>query len=114
MRSGGTSPPMVTSVDGVSPAVMSTILLTTMIFTVYLLVSVCKTMVELSGRTALITKLEGTLALAQYTVNFCSPKRDVHDTSPKRDVHDTFRGSSGRGCVPLQIDPKYCSSQRWA
>ena len=105
MRSGGTSPPMVTSVDGVSPAVMSTILLTAMSFTVYLLVSVCKTMVELSGRTALITKLEGTLVLARYTVNFCPPKRDAHDT---------FRGSSGRGCVTLQIDPKYCSSQRWA
>merc|ERR1719375_2385895 len=67
----GNEPPTATSVDGVSPAVMSTILLTTMFFTVYFLVAVCKTTVELSGRTEFITKLEGTLVLAWYTVNFC-------------------------------------------
>jgi len=67
----GNEPPTATSVDGVSPAVMSTILLTTMFFTVYFLVAVCKTAVELSDRTPFITKLEGTLVLARYTVNFC-------------------------------------------
>jgi hypothetical protein len=63
----GNEPPTATSVDGVSPAVMSTIMLTTMFFTVYFLVALCKTTVELSGRTPFITKLEGTLVLARYT-----------------------------------------------
>ena len=34
--------------------------------------AVCKTTVELSGRTPFITKLESIFFLAMYTVNFCS------------------------------------------
>merc|ERR1719454_1681120 len=83
----------------VSPAVMSTILLTTMFFTVYFLVAVCKTTVELSGRTPFITKLEGTLVLARYTVNFC-PMLAI-----------LFIGTRMRA---LQIDPKHGNPQRWA
>merc|ERR1719321_1377310 len=83
----------------VSPAVMSTILLTTMFFTVYLLVAVCKTTVELSGRTEFVTKLEGTLVLARYTVNFC-PMLAI-----------LFIGTRMRA---LQIDPKHGNPQRWA
>merc|ERR1719353_212698 len=95
----GNDAPTATSVDGVSPAVMSTILLTTMFFTVYFLVAVCKTTVELSGRTEFITKLEGTLVLARYTVNFC-PMLAI-----------LFIGTRMRA---LQIDPKHGSPQRWA
>ena len=95
----GNEPPMVTSVDGVSPAVMSTILLTTMLFTVYLLVAVCKTTVELSGRTEFITKLEGTLVLARYTVNFCPMLAILF---------------IGTGMRALPIDPKHGSPYRWA
>merc|ERR1719198_1706873 len=83
----------------VSPAVMSTILLTTMFFTVYFLVAVCKTTVELSGRTPFITKLDGTLVLARYTVNF-SPMLAI-----------LFIGTRMRA---LQIDPKHGNPQRWA
>ena len=92
-------PLTVTSVDGVSPALMSTILLTTMFFTVYLLVAVRKTTVEFIGRTAIITELEGTLALAWYTVNLC-PMLAI-----------LFIGTRMRA---LQIDPKHGSPQRWA
>jgi len=95
----GNEPPTATSVDGVSPAVMSTIFLTTMFFTVYFLVAVCKTTVELSGRTPFITKLEGTLVLARYTVNFC-PMLAI-----------LFIGTRMRA---LQIDPKHGNPQRWA
>merc|ERR1719265_1872788 len=75
------------------------ILLTTMFFTVYFLVAVCKTTVELSGKTPFITKLEGTLVLARYTVNFC-PMLAI-----------LFIGTRMRA---LQIDPKHGSPQRWA
>merc|ERR1719299_186357 len=83
----------------VSPAVMSTILLTTMFFTVYFLVAICKTTIELSGRTPFIEKLEGTLVLARYTVNFC-PMLAI-----------LFIGTRMRA---LQIDPKHGNPQRWA
>merc|ERR1719183_2306662 len=83
----------------VSPAVMSTILLTTMFFTVYFLVAACKTTIELSGRGPFITKLEGTLILAKYTVNFC-PMLAI-----------LFIGARMRA---LQIDPKHGNPQRWA
>ena len=92
-------PLTVTSVDGVSPALMSTILLTTMFFTVYLLVAVCKTTVEFIGRTAIITELEGTLALAWYTVNFCPMLAILF---------------IGTGMRALPIDPKHGSPYRWA
>merc|ERR1719337_161821 len=83
----------------VAPAVLSTIILTTVFFAVYFLVALCKTTVELSGRTPFITKLEGTLVLARYTVNFC-PMLAI-----------LFIGTRMRA---LQIDPKHGSPQRWA
>merc|ERR1719198_2880407 len=83
----------------VAPAVLSTIILTTSFFFVYLLVALCKTTVELSGRTPFITKLEGTLVLARYTVNFC-PMLAI-----------LFIGTRMRA---LQIDPKHGNPQRWA
>merc|ERR1719453_285007 len=66
---------------------------------VYFLVAVCKTSIELSGRTPFIEKLEGTLVLARYTVNFC-PMLAI-----------LFIGTRMRA---LQIDPKHGSPQRWA
>ena len=66
----GNEPPTATSMDEVNPAVRCTVLLATMFFTVYFLVAVNKTAVEISGRTPSITKLEGTLVIARYIVNF--------------------------------------------
>merc|ERR1719198_1388960 len=83
----------------VAPAVLSTIILTTSFFFVYLLVALCKTSIELSGRTPFITKLDGTLVLARYTVNF-SPMLAI-----------LFIGTRMRA---LQIDPKHGNPQRWA
>merc|ERR1719482_1449264 len=83
----------------VSPAVMDIILLTTMFFTVYFLVALCKTTIEISGRTPFITKLECTLTIARYTVNF-APMLSI-----------LFIGARMRA---LQIDPKHGNPQRWA
>jgi len=84
---------------GVSPAVMSTIILTTTFFFVYLLVALTKTGIELSGRSPFLTKLEGTLILARYTVNF-APMLAI-----------LFIGARMRA---LQMDPKNGAPQRWA
>ena len=53
-------------------AATSTILLTTMLFMVYFLVSVGKTSAELSGWTPFITKLENPLGLDRHVVNFAA------------------------------------------
>merc|ERR1719155_426072 len=74
-------------------------MLTTMFFTVYFLVAVCKTSIELSGRTPFITKLEGTLILARYTVNFAPMLAILFIAARMR---------------ALQIDPKHGNPQRWA
>merc|ERR1719194_308297 len=95
----GNEPPTATSVDGVSPAVMSTIFLTTMFFSVYFLVALTKTAVELTGDSPFLQKLAGLLVLARYTVNFC-PMLAI-----------LFIGTRMRA---LQIDPKHGSPQRWA
>merc|ERR550514_2084566 len=83
----------------VAPAVLSTIMLTTVFFSVYLLVALCKTTVDLSGRSPFITKLEGTLILARYTVNFAPMLAILFIAARMR---------------ALQIDPKYGNPQRWA
>merc|ERR1719420_2248163 len=83
----------------VSPAVMCTIILTTIFFSVYLMVALTKTAVELAGRSPFITKLEGTLILARYTVNF-APMLAI-----------LFIAARIRA---LQIDPKHGNPQRWA
>merc|ERR1719389_1538047 len=83
----------------VAPAVLSTIILTTVFFSVYLLVALCKTTVELSGRSPFITKLEGTLILARYTVNFAPMLAILFIAARMR---------------ALQIDPKHGNPQRWA
>ena len=51
-------------------AATSTTLLTTMFYTVHFLAVVCKTVVELSGWTPFITKLEDILGLDRHVVNF--------------------------------------------
>ena len=58
---------MLTSVDEVSPAAMSTILLMVMLFMVNALVPGCKS--ELNGKTLFVTKLEGTLSHARHKVD---------------------------------------------
>merc|ERR1719160_682432 len=83
----------------VSPAVMNTILLATTFFTVYLLVALTKTAVELSGDSPFLQKLAGLLTLARYTVNF-APMLAI-----------LFIGARMRA---LQIDPKHGNPQRWA
>jgi len=83
----------------VSPAVMNTILLATTFFTVYLLVALTKTAVELSGDSPFLRKLSGLLTLARYTVNF-APMLAI-----------LFIGARMRA---LQIDPKHGNPQRWA
>ena len=61
-------PPAVMSVDGVSPAVMATILFMTLFL--YFLVLVSQTILEIRAPSQLITKLVGTLVFAGYMVNF--------------------------------------------
>merc|ERR1719487_316909 len=87
------------SVPPVSPAVMSTMLLTATFFLVYLLVALSKTAVEVSGTSPFLEKLVGLLTLARYTVNFC-PMLAI-----------LFIGTRMRA---LQIDPKHGNPQRWA
>merc|ERR1719201_193801 len=83
----------------VSPAVMNTILLATIFFTMYLLVALTKTAVELTGDSPFLQKLAGLLTLARYTVNF-APMLAI-----------LFIGARMRA---LQIDPKHGNPQRWA
>jgi hypothetical protein len=89
---GGAAPP-------VSPAVACTINLTTQFFVVYLLVALSKTAVEISGPSLFLTKLEGVLKLAKFTVNFV-PMLCV-----------LFLGARLRA---LQMDPKGGNPQWWA
>merc|ERR1719265_310124 len=83
----------------VAPAVLSTIILATVFFFVYLLVALCKTAVELIGRSPFIMKLEGTLILARYTTNFAPMLAILFIAARMR---------------ALQIDPKHGNPQRWA
>merc|ERR1719380_481428 len=83
----------------VSPAVMNTILLATTFFTVYLLVALTKTAVELSGDSPFLQKLAGLLTLARYTVNFAPMLAILFIAARMR---------------ALQIDPKHGNPQRWA
>merc|ERR1719240_1117317 len=89
----GTAPPPV------SPAVACTINLTTQFFVVYLLVALAKTAVEISGPSLFLTKLEGLLKLAKFTVNFV-PMLCI-----------LFLGARLRA---LQMDPKGGNPQWWA
>ena len=57
-------------VDGVSSAVMSTTLFTTMLYAVHVPAVVLKMSVELSGWTPFLPKLEDTLAFDRHPVNF--------------------------------------------
>jgi len=83
----------------VSPAVACTMNLTVQFFTVYLLVALTKTAVELKGSTPFLTKLGGLLTLAKYTVNF-APMLCI-----------LFIGARMRA---LQMDPKNGNPQLWA
>jgi len=83
----------------VSPAVACTINLTTQFFVVYLLVALAKTAVEINGPSLFLTKLEGLLKLAKFTVNFV-PMLSI-----------LFLGARLRA---LQMDPKGGNPQWWA
>merc|ERR1719387_490715 len=59
------------AVPPVSPAVMSTIILTAIFFTVHLLVALCKTVEELKGELPpMLTTVRENLEVAEYTVDF--------------------------------------------
>merc|ERR1719375_2946480 len=83
----------------VSPAVMCTIILTTIFFSVYLMVALTKTAVELAGMSRFLLKLQGVLTLAKYTVNFAPMLAILFIAARMR---------------ALQIDPKHGNPQRWA
>merc|ERR1719281_2031432 len=83
----------------VSPAVGCTIDLTIQFFAVYLALAIVKTVMQLSGTSETLLKLEGLLTLAKYTVNF-APMLCI-----------LFVGARMRA---LQIDPKHGNPQKWA
>jgi hypothetical protein len=83
----------------VSPAVACTINMTIQFFIVYLLVALSKTVVDLNGPSLFLTKLEGLLKMAKFTVNFV-PMLSV-----------LFIGARLRA---LQMDPKGGNPQWWA
>jgi hypothetical protein len=83
----------------VSPAVNNTINLTCQFFGVYLWLAIVKTIMQLSGSSPFLLKLEGLLTLAKYTVNF-APMLCI-----------LFIGARMRA---LQMDPKNGNPQKWA
>jgi len=83
----------------VSPAVACTMNLTTQFFAVYLMIAVTKTAMELGGTSDFLTKLNGLLTLAKYTVGF-APMLCI-----------LFVGARMRA---LQMDPKHGNPQPWA
>merc|ERR1719301_104059 len=83
----------------VAPAINCTMNLTAQFFLVYLGIAIVRTVVQLSGSSPLLTKLEGLLTLAKYTVNF-APMLCI-----------LFVGARMRA---LQIDPKHGNPQKWA
>merc|ERR1719159_574024 len=83
----------------VSPAVACTINLTCQFFLVYLVVAISRTMIELSGPSPGLQKLEGVFTMAKMTVNF-APMLCI-----------LFVGARMRA---LQIDPKNGAPQGWA
>jgi hypothetical protein len=83
----------------VSPAVGCTINLSIQFFAVYLALAIVKTVMQLTGSSPFLLKLEGLLTLAKYTVNF-APMLCI-----------LFIGARMRA---LQIDPKHGNPQKWA
>lgn len=83
----------------ISPAVWNTILLTTVFFAVYLGVAITKSLQELLGTSAFLSKLQGSFTFAKYTVNM-APMLCI-----------LFIGARMRA---LQIDPKHGNPQFWA
>merc|ERR1719159_1644825 len=83
----------------VSPAVSCVMNLTFQFFGVYLAIAIVRTVVQISGSSPFMTKLEGLLTLAKYTVNF-APMLCI-----------LFVGARMRA---LQIDPKHGNPQVWA
>merc|ERR1719453_2867476 len=83
----------------VSPAVACTMNLATQFFLVYLAVALVKTTQELGGGSEFLTKMQGTLTLAKFTVNF-APMLCI-----------LFIGARMRA---LQMDPKHGNPQKWA
>jgi len=86
----------------VSPAIMCTVLLSAIFFTIYLLVAITKTLFEVSVRSrhsTTLLKLEASATAAKMTVNF-APMLCI-----------LFIGARMRA---LQIDPKHGNPQPWA
>merc|ERR1719272_2722222 len=83
----------------VSPAVQCVMNLTFQFFGVYLAIAITRTVVQLMGSSPFLTKLEGLLTLAKYTVNF-APMLCI-----------LFVGARMRA---LQMDPKHGNPQKWA
>jgi hypothetical protein len=83
----------------VSPAVSCTMNLTCQFFIIYLLVAIIKTATEFIGQNDFLTKLNGLLCLAKYTVNM-APMLCI-----------LFIGARMRA---LQMDPKNGNPQWWA
>jgi len=83
----------------VSPAVACTMNLATQFFVVYLMAALVKTTQELSGHSDFLTKMQGLLTLAKFTVNF-APMLCI-----------LFIGARMRA---LQMDPKHGNPQKWA
>jgi len=83
----------------VSPAVQCVMNLSFQFFGVYLAVALVRTTIQISGSSQFLTKLEGLLTLAKYTVNF-APMLAI-----------LFVGARMRA---LQIDPKNGNPQKWA
>merc|ERR1719335_1481432 len=83
----------------VSPAVSCVMNLTFQFFAVYLAVAIVRTIMQVSGESPFLTKLNGLLTLAKYTVNF-APMLCI-----------LFVGARMRA---LQMDPKNGNPQKWA
>merc|ERR1719301_173611 len=83
----------------VAPAINCTMNLTAQFFLVYLAIALARTYVQIMGFSPFLTKLEGLLTLAKYTVNF-APMLCI-----------LFVGARMRA---LQIDPKHGNPQKWA
>merc|ERR1719171_1115465 len=83
----------------VSPAVFTTVLLTSLFFTVYVFVAVVKTLEEFQVKADSLTKLKGSFTQAKQTLNM-APMLCI-----------LFIGARMRA---LQMDPKNGNPQRWA
>jgi len=83
----------------VGPTVVSIVILTTAFFSVYLFVAIAKTAEQIKGNTEFLTKLNASLALTKYAVNF-APMLSIFFISARMRA--------------LQLDGKYAQLPDWA